>query len=88
MALATVCLFGAPQSTVISHAESTWQVEAPKEEKQGAYTYLTYPNADGQTCWLYEVKMDESSSETTLTIPETIGGLKVTRLGREPEGDS
>ena len=87
LALAAVCVLGVPQNKVISHAETTWVTESPKEETQGAYTYLTYPNADGQTCWLYEVKMDDSSSETTLTIPETIGGLKVTRLGREPEGD-
>ena len=87
MALATVCLFGAPQSTVISHAESTWQVEAPKEETQGAVTYLTYPNADGQTCWLYQIKVAENADVSTLTIPETIGGLTVTRIGYERQAD-
>ena len=47
MALATVCLFGVPQNTMVSHAEMTWQVESAREETQGDMTYLFYPNADG-----------------------------------------
>ena len=85
IAMAVVCLFGASQSTIISHAKSTWQVETPKEETQGGVTYYTYPNADGQTCWLYEIKAGENADIKTLTIPETIGGLTVTRLGTDIE---
>ena len=85
VAMAVVCLFGASQSTIISHAKSTWQVETPKEETQGGVTYYTYPNADGQTCWLYEIKAGENADIKTLTIPETIGGLTVTRLGTDIE---
>ena len=88
MALAAVCLFGVPQNTVISHAESTWQVKAPKKETQGAITYLTYPNADGQTCWLYQIKVAENADVSTLKIPKKIGGLTVTRLGYKQHGDT
>ena len=87
VALATVCLFGVPQNTMVSHAEMTWQVESAREETQGDMTYLFYPNADGQTCWLYQIKVAENADVSTLEIPETIGGLQVTRIGYERQSD-
>ena len=88
LALAAVCVLGVPQNKVISHAETTWQGVNLTEETQGEITYLTYPIEEGKTCCLYKIKVGENADVSNLIIPETIGGLQVTRLGAMPDGDT
>ncbi len=54
-----------------------------KEEvqKDGAFTFYTFSSRNGKEAWIYKIKIQNGKKHSSLSIPKTIHGKKVTRLG-------
>lgn len=59
---------------------NAWDTGRKEIEVKGAFTFYSHPSKDGKEAWIYKIKIKGKKSKT-LSIPKTIRGKKVTRLG-------
>lgn len=59
---------------------NAWDEEKEEVQSDGVFTYYIHPSQNGEEAWIYRIEI-QGKKVRTLTIPETIQGKKVTRLG-------
>lgn len=79
-ALFAILLIAAADTKPAS-AESVWNKGKEEVHTDGAFTYHIYPSQNEEEAWLYRIAIEEGQKGASLSIPETILGKKVTRLG-------
>ena len=84
-ALFTILLMAAADAKSAS-AESAWNKGKEEVQTDGAFTYYIYPSQNEEEAWLYRIAIEEGQKGASLSIPETILGKKVTRLGCPDRG--
>lgn len=60
---------------------AAWDFGKEITETKSGLRYFAYPSKDGTEAWIYRIYGNFHSKNVTLSIPKTIGGRKVTRLG-------
>ena len=65
--------------------KGAWDTGKKEVQAKGAFTYYIHPSKNGKEAWIYKIKI-KSKKSRTLSIPKTIQGKKVTRLGRPELG--
>ena len=59
---------------------NAWDAGKKEIEVKGAFTFYSHPSKDGKEAWIYNIKI-KGKKNKSLSIPKTIRGKKVTRLG-------
>lgn len=59
---------------------SAWEKGKQEVQTKGAFTYYIHPSKNGKEAWVYKIKI-KGKKGRSLSIPKTIRGKKVTRLG-------
>ena len=78
--LFTIQFMAAADTKPVS-AESAWNKGKEEVHTDGAFTYHIYPSQNEEEAWLYRIAIEKGQKGASLSIPETILGKKVTRLG-------
>lgn len=62
--------------------EDAWDYTRAITETEPGFKYYAYPSKDGKEAWIYGISCNYTNPKnTTLSIPKTIDGRKVTRIG-------
>lgn len=61
---------------------NAWDTGKEEVEVKGGFTYYSHPSKDQKEAWIYEIKITNKEKCSALSIPKSIHGKKVTRLGR------
>ena len=64
---------------------NTWNQGETQVYAEGAFTYYIHPSQNGEEAWVYKIEI-QGKKGRDLSIPETILGKKVTRLGCPERG--
>ncbi len=67
--------------------DAFWNYDNELTETQGAFTYYAFTSQDEKEAWIYEIEVDQSQNYTTLSIPEILGGKRVTCIGYTEQKD-
>ena len=59
---------------------SVWDEGKEEVYTEGAFTYYIHPSQSGEEAWIYKIEI-QGEKVRSLSIPETIQGKNVTRLG-------
>lgn len=65
---------------------SAWNKGKNEVQTKGAFTYYIHPSKNGKEAWIYKIKIKKGKKGKSLSIPGTIHGKKVTRLGCPKRG--
>ncbi len=65
--------------------KGAWDTGKKEVQAKGAFTYYIHPSKNGKEAWIYKIKI-KGKKNRSLSIPKTIHGKKVTRLGRPENG--
>ena len=60
--------------------EKPWKDNETEVYTEEPFTYYIHPSGNGEKAWVYRIEIQGENGEN-LSIPETILGKKVTRLG-------
>ncbi len=80
-----VMLIMTAAETKAASKTGAWDKGKKEVQAKGAFTYYIHPSKNGKEAWIYKIKI-KSKKSRTLSIPKTIQGKKVTRLGRPELG--
>ncbi len=83
-ALLTILAMAATD-TKAEEETGVWKNEETEVYKEGAFTYYIHPSQNGEEAWVYKIEIPGKKGRD-LSIPDTILGKKVTRLGRPERG--
>lgn len=64
---------------------NAWNNGKKEVQVKGPFTYYAHPSKNGKEAWIYKIQIKKGKKKKNLTIPKTIHGKKVTRLGM-PDG--
>lgn len=67
--------------------DNAWNMGQKEVQADGAFTYSIHPSKNGKEAWIYHIKVKKGKKSKNLSIPKTIRGKKVTRLGAPEEKD-
>lgn len=65
---------------------SEWNTGKKEVHTKGEFTYYFHPSKNGKEAWIYKIKIKKGKKGKSLSIPGTIRGKKVTRLGCPKRG--
>lgn len=77
--------FMAAADTKAADETNAWNQEETEVHTEGAFTYYIHPSQNGEEAWVYKIEI-QGKKGRDLSIPETILGKKVTRLGCPERG--
>ena len=80
-----VMLIMTAAETKAASKTGAWDKGKKEVQTKGAFTYYTHPSKNGKEAWIYKIKI-KGKKNRSLSIPKTIHGKKVTRLGRPENG--
>lgn len=60
---------------------SAWDLSRETVRSEGAFTYHAYTSKNGKEAWIYKISFKKGKKSGSLSIPKTLDGKKVTRLG-------
>ena len=85
MAVCCVVLFAvffiAAADTTVAAGTNAWKKGKTEVYTKGAFTYYIHPSKNKKEAWVYRIEMKKGKKGKSLSIPKTIRGKKVTRLG-------
>ncbi|MCI9378729.1 MAG: leucine-rich repeat protein [Eubacterium sp.] len=84
-AILLAMLVVAAADTPVSAKAGAWDKGKKEVQTKGAFTYYIHPSKNGKEAWVYKIKIKGKKSKS-LSIPKTIRGKKVTRLGCPDRG--
>lgn len=79
----------AAAGTAEAGQKTVWNYKKTLKKASGSFTYHAYPSKKGKEAWVYRIDIKKKGKPSSVTIPKTIEGRKVTCIGaksKDPEG--